>query len=154
MHSASGFDAGGVIDIGWIRSPRFRMQGELDWLRATLDEFVAADDKNYHGHFYDLSGSVSGVLLGGGTRSRLVPYVEAGVGVHALSSSFGTLTLDERYNANPFGAHVGAGMRVWLSSTGRQGASLDIRRVIAQNVNRTSVRIGALFLFGDLVRPR
>jgi hypothetical protein len=78
----------------------------------------------------------------------------AGVSVHALSSTFGELSLDRRYNANPFGAHAAAGLRLWLSRSGRNAISLELRTSMAENVNRTSARLGGMVLFGDLVRPR
>jgi hypothetical protein len=73
--------------------------------------------------------------------------------VHALSSTFGVVELDERYNANPFGVDVAAGLRAWVSSSGRAGLFVEGRRVIAANVNANVLRVGALVFYRDLVRP-
>jgi hypothetical protein len=150
---AVGFDAGGLIDLGWVRSPRLRLQGEVDYMRASLTQFILTRDQSYHDFIYDLSTTVSAVYLAGGEHQRVVPYLTAGLAVHALSSTFGVVELDQLYNANPFGFHAGAGVRIWLSSSGRNGMFIEGRRVVAQNVIRTSARLGALVFFGDLIHP-
>jgi hypothetical protein len=152
--ASRGFEAGVFADIGWIHTPQFRLQAEVDFLRASLTERVEVEDTTFRGVFYDLTASVTAVALAGPSTQRVVPYLIAGVGVHALSSAFGTLAIDKRYNANPFGSHVGVGLRVWLSGNGRNGAFVEARRVIAENVNRTTVRAGALVFFRDLIRAR
>jgi hypothetical protein len=90
--------------------------------------------------------------MGGGPASRIAPYVLAGIGVHALSSTFGTAVLDQRYNTNRFGTELGAGLRGWVGGGGHRGIFVEVRRVIADEVNRTVLRGGALFFLGDLVR--
>jgi hypothetical protein len=57
--------------------------------------------------------------------------------------------LDQRYNANRFGSHIGAGLRVRLGSS-RQALFAEARRVIADQVDRTAVRFGVLVLMNDL----
>ena len=71
-------------------------------------------------------------------------------GMHTLVY---TAELDRRYNANRFGSHLGAGVRFRIGSS-RQAVFAEARRVIADEVNRTVVRIGGLLLMGDLYRPR
>ena len=150
---ARGREYGGIIDIGWIRVPRLRIQGEVDFLRANHTERVEVEDSTYSNVFYDLTTSISALLLVGGERWRLAPYLSAGVGVHALSSAFHSPTIDRRYNVNPFGFHIGAGARIWLGGAGRGGVFAEARYVVADNVNRTSIRAGALVFFRDLIRP-
>jgi hypothetical protein len=152
--SSGSFEAGAFLDLGWIHAPRFRLQGEVDFLRASLTERVEVEDTTFHGVFYDLTSAVSFIALAGSPTQRLVPYLTAGIGVHALSSAFGTRAIDKRYNANPFGSHVGLGLRLWLSGRGRNGAFVEARHVVAANVNRTSIRGGAMVFFRDLIRPR
>lgn len=152
--SPGSFEAGAFLDLGWIHAPRFRLQGEVDFLRASLTERVEVEDTTFRGVFYDLTAAVSVVALAGSPTQRLVPYLTAGIGVHGLSSAFGTRAIDKRYNANPFGSHLGVGLRLWLSGRGRNGAFVEARRVVAENVNRTSVRGGAMVFFRDLIRPR
>jgi hypothetical protein len=90
--------------------------------------------------------------MGGGPTWRIAPYALASVGVHALSSTFGSPVLDRRYNTNRFGSQFGAGLRTWVGSSGRSGIFVEVRRVIADEVNRTVVRGGYLYYLGDLVR--
>lgn len=150
---ASGYEVGTVVDFGWVRTPALRVQGELAMVRATLTETVEVENRTYRDHFYDLTGSVALVALLRDAGRGLVPYVTAGVGVHALSSSFGSIPIDRRYNANPFGSHAGAGARLRLGSSGRRGLFVEVRRTIAEHVNRTTVRGGGLLFFNDLRRP-
>ena len=147
-------EVGAFMDLGWVRTPRLRLQGEVEFLRARLRQYVLVQDTTFDGPFFDLSATVSAVLLGGNEHQRFVPYLDGGVGVHALSSTFGTLVLDRLYNANPFGFHVGAGARVWTSGSGRNGMFVEVRRVIAEAVNRSSVRVGGMVFYRDLIRPK
>jgi hypothetical protein len=151
--SAEGVEGGMALDLGWIGTPRLRLEAELSLLRATLTEYVETLDSTFSGAFFDLTSSVGLVVLLRGPSARIAPYLSAGIGVHALSSAFGTFALDRRYNANPFGAHVGAGARLRLPGSGRTGLSFEARASTAANVSRTSARVGGLIFFGDLVRP-
>jgi hypothetical protein len=152
-HSADGFEGGAWIDLGWIRTRRIRLQGEVSFLRGSLTEYVRASDTTFSGTFYDLTSSLDAVVLLRDPAARVMPYVAAGVSVHALSSAFGELSLDRRYNTNPFGAHAAAGLRLSTSRSGRNAISLELRTSMAENVNRTSARLGGVVLFGDLKRP-
>jgi hypothetical protein len=151
---ANGLEAGGIIDLGWIRSPRLRLEGEVQFMRATLTRFVPLENHTYHGSVFDLTASVAAVWLAGSDQQRLVPYLSAGIGVHALSSAFGVAELDRLYNANPFGVHAGAGVRAWVTPSGRTGMFVEARRMIAENVNTTALRLGGLVFYRDLVRPK
>ena len=146
--SSRGQEGGLLLDLGWLRGRSLRLQGELSILRASLTEFVEVEDSTFHGDFYDLSGSVSAIWLTSHS-ARVSPYALAGLSVHALSSAFQTVVLDRRYNANRFGSHVGAGIRLRLGST-RQVLFVEGRRIIADEVDRTVVRFGGLVLMGDL----
>ena len=158
--AGSGPEGGVALDLGWIRGRSVRLQGEASVLRGSLTETVLLDphagfrDSTYRGHYYDLTVSVTAVVLAGGPGARVAPYLVSGIGVHALSSAFGPLVLDTRYNTNRFGSEFGAGLRVWLGKSGRRGLYVEARRVLADEVNRTVVRMGGLAFLGDLVRPR
>lgn len=146
---SDGYEAGVFLDLGWMRGRSVRLQAEVAVLRATLTEFVEVDDSTYQGDYVDLSAGTSVVWLAS-PGGRVSPYALAGVAVHALSSTFGTLALDRRYNTNRFGSHVGAGLRVRLG--GGPGAFYaEARRVIADEVDRTDLRVGGVFMLGDLV---
>jgi hypothetical protein len=152
-HAADGGEAGVLLDLGWFRTPSLRLQGEVALMRATLSEWVETEDRVFEGDFFDLTSSLSLVLQGGSHQGRFAPYLLAGIGVHALSSAFESLAIDRRYNGNPFGSHVGAGARLWISGSGRSGLFAEFRRSIAEHVNRSAVRLGGMFFYNDLIRP-
>lgn len=145
-----GQEGGLLLDLGWLRGRSLRLRGEVSFLRAALTEYVELEDSTFSGDFYDLTGSVTAMWLGN-RNGQVSPYVLGGMSVHALSSAFQTSELDQRYNANRFGSHVGAGMRLRFGSS-RQAVYGEIRRVIADQVDRTVVRVGVLALLGDLYR--
>jgi hypothetical protein len=153
QRGAPGGEAGAFIDLGNVRSPRLRLVGDASFLFASLSEFVPQDDRTYSGEIFDLSGTVSLLAIGGSPGARCAPYGSLGVGVHALSSSYGSLVLDQRYNANRFGLSGAAGLRWWTGRDGRNGVTLEVRRTYALNVNRWSLRAGAVLNFGSLARP-
>jgi hypothetical protein len=148
--SSRGQEGGLMLDLGWLRGQSIRLRTELSILRASLTEYVELEDSTFHGEYYDLSGSVTAVWLT--SRSAPVsPYALAGISVHALSSAFQTSVLDQRYNANRFGSHIGAGLRLRFGHT-RQALFVEGRRLIADQVDRTVVSVGLLVLMGDLYR--
>lgn len=146
-----GYEAGLLADLGWTTTPLLRIQTEVNFLAAHLVETVDIEDRTYRGPFFDLNGAVSAVLL---AKGRVAPFLVAGVDVHALSSDFGSLTLDRRYNTNQFGVTGGAGLRLWTGRSGRHFLSIEVRRGISENVDRTVVRVGFFQAYNDLVRPR
>jgi hypothetical protein len=150
--SSTGEEGGILVDFGWLRGPQVRLQGELSMLRGRLSESVEVEDTTYTGDWYDLTVGATVLIMGGGPTWRIAPYALASVGVHALSSTFGSPVLDRRYNTNRFGSQFGAGLRTWVGSSGRSGIFVEVRRVIADEVNRTVVRGGYLYYLGDLVR--
>lgn len=146
--STRGEEAGLLLDLGWLRGRGLRLQGEVAFLRASLTEHLSLEDSTFSGNYFDLSLGATAVWLIAGD-SRASPYALAGFAVHALSSAFGNSVLDQRYNANRFGSHVGAGLRVRIGSS-RQAVFAEARRVIADQVDRTVVRFGVLVLMNDL----
>lgn len=148
--ASDGQEAGLLLDLGWLRGRAVRLQGEVAFLRATLTETLVVEDSTFHGDYFDLSAGVSAIWLAS-TEGRVSPYALAGVAVHSLSSTFGTAVLDQRYNANRFGSHVGGGIRLRLGAS-RQALYAEARRVIADHVDRTEIRLGGMVLMGDLYR--
>ena len=146
--SSKGEEAGVLLDLGWLRGRRIRLQGEVAFLRASLTEHLQLEDSTFTGDYFDLSAGATAVWLIAGD-AKVSPYALAGFAVHALSSAFGNSVLDQRYNANRFGSHIGAGLRLRIGSS-RQAIFAEARRVIADQVDRTVVRFGTLVLFNDL----
>jgi len=147
--ASKGEEGGFLLDLGWMRGRSVRLQGEVAFLRGSLTEYLELEDSTFHGNYFDLSVGASAVWLA--ADARVSPYVLAGFAVHALSSTFGNSVLDQRYNANRFGSHVGAGLRVRFGAT-RQALFVEARRSIADEVDRTVLRFGGLVLLGDLHR--
>ena len=148
--SSEGQVVGVLLDLGWLRGRAVRLQGEVAFLRASLTETVILEDSTFQGNYFDLTAGASAIWLAS-TDGKVSPYALAGFAVHALSSTFGTSLLDQRYNANRFGSHVGAGIRMRLGSS-RQALFAEARRIIADEVDRTEVRFGGMVLMGDLYR--
>jgi hypothetical protein len=148
--ASRGQEGGLLLDLGWLRGRSLRLQGEVSILRASLTEYVEVEDSTFRGDYYDLSGSVTAVWLTSHTH-RVSPYVLAGLSVHALSSAFQNAVLDLRYNANRFGSHFGAGLRLRFGGS-RTAMFVEGRRIIADEVDRSVVRFGGLVLMGDLHR--
>jgi hypothetical protein len=113
---------------------------------------IEFDPKTYRAVFYDLSGNVGVTVLGAAPRSALVPYVGGAVGVHVLSSNFGNLLIDRRYNTNNFGLLGTLGVRARVGATGRRAVLAELRRVQSDNVSRLSLHLGFAALFNDLAR--
>lgn len=149
--SSDGLEGGAILDLGWFRRRTLRLQAEISFLRATLTEFIEVEDSTYSGRYFDLSAGMSMAWMPD-PDGRASPFLVAGAAVHALSSTFGTLALDQRYNTNRFGSHVGAGLR-WRATAGT-AFSLEARRVIADETDRTVVRVTGLLLLGDLAGRR
>jgi hypothetical protein len=140
---------GAFLDMGWMRGRHVRLQAEVSFLRATLTEFVETEDSTFSGVYYDLSAAATAVWIA--PDAQVSPYLLAGVAVHALSSAFQTAVLDERYNANRFGSHIGIGLR-WRLGASRQALFAEVRRVISDEVDRTNYRLGGMILINDLHR--
>jgi hypothetical protein len=150
--ASEGPEGGFLLDLGWMGGRSVRLQGEVAMLNASLTEtLIMSDDteETFVGKYFALSVGVSTVWLAN-RDGRVSPYALAGFAVHALSSAFRNPVLDARYNANRFGSHIGAGIRVRVGA--RTGLYAEARRIIADEVDRTVIRVGALALFGDLYR--
>jgi hypothetical protein len=148
--ASTGPEGGFLMDLGWLRGRSVRLQGEVAILNASLTETLVMEDstrQTFTGDYFALSAGVSAVWLLN-LDGQISPYASAGVAVHALSSAFRNSVLDLRYNANRFGSHIGAGLRFRVGS--RTAIYGEARRIIADEVDRTVIRVGALALFGDL----
>lgn len=148
--SSNGQEGGLLVDLGWLRGRSIRLQAELSFLRASLTEYVELEDSTFDSDYFDLSAGVSSVWLAS-AEGKVSPYILGGFAVHALSSAFGSVLLDQRYNTNRFGSHIGAGLRLRFGAS-RQAVFVEVRRIIADEVDRTAVRFGGLVLMGDLHR--
>lgn len=144
---------GTMVDLGHFRSRRVRLLADLEYL-LTLphEERVETEGRSYRDVFRDLSGHVAVAFHGNAPTSRVSPYVASGVGIHVLSSTFGSIPIDQRYNTNNFGLLAAAGMRIAIGSGGRRALQLEVRGLQARDVRRLSVHAGVATLFNDLVR--
>ena len=152
----NGFHAwqlGGTVDFGSLRSRHVRLLADLSYL-LTLPhrEYVLAEGKSYRDVFRDLTAHLSLAVHPWSPTSRVSPYVAAGVGVHVLSSSFGSLTIDTRYNTNNFGLREAVGFQVGIGGSGRRALTIEVETLQARDVRRVAVKAGLTGLFNDLVR--
>lgn len=148
--NATGLEVAASVDLGHFASRRVRPGASIAFLRTLpRSEYVTQEDATYRDVFYDLSGHVTLTVLARDPEKRLVPYASVGAGVHALTSSYGSIPIDIRYNTNVFGLRTGAGFRL----RGRSRAvSLEGTAILARNVSRASIGISTEWLFGDLRR--
>lgn len=145
-----GLSLGGTVDFGHIATPRLRLLADIGYLHSFPEtEFVQSENKSYRDVFRDLTGTLALAVHPNSPESRLSPYVMTGLGVHVLSSSFGALAIDTRYNTNNFGLLLGGGARLRLGR-GRRALFAEVRRVLTQDVSRSSVHLGVAALFGEL----
>ncbi|MGQ0646603.1 MAG: hypothetical protein ACT4P7_03470 [Gemmatimonadaceae bacterium] len=150
---AEALEAGGTLDLGHFSSRRMRLAADVAFLRTLpYTEFVVQDDMTYRDVFYDLNGHVVLGLLARDPVHRVVPYVSFGVGVHILTSSFGSIPIDARYNTNNFGLKAAGGLRIRTGSSGRLAMLLEGSATLARDVSRRTIRAGGEVLFGDLIR--
>lgn len=146
-------EASATLDLGHFSSRRVRLSAEAAFLRAFPHrEFVVEVDSTYRDVFYDLSGHVDLQLLMTDPVRAAVPYLSFGVGVHALTSSFGSTPIDLRYNTNVFGLKAATGLRMRMPS-GRHAIVVEGAALLSKAVSRASVRVGTEWLFADLKRP-
>lgn len=141
---------GGIhLDLGHFSSRRLRLTTGLSYLRSfPYEERIETEGKDYRDVFFDLSGEVALAWYARPTAARVNPFVSAGVGMHVLSSSFQSLTIDARYNTNNFGVHGAAGVRVRAGE--RRALVARLARVQARSVSRTTLQLGVEALFNDL----
>jgi hypothetical protein len=146
-------EIGGQLDLGHLVSRRVRISTDVSFLRSfPMEERIDTEGKTYRDSFFDLSGSVMATLLGAAPSATITPYIGGGVGVHALSSNFGSIVIDTRYNANKFGLLATAGVRARVGQSGRRAVTLELRRVQVSEVSRASLHLGIVALFNDLAR--
>lgn len=148
-----GLAAGTTIDFGHIRSPRLRLLADVTYLHSfPKTELIPTENRSYRDVFRDLSGTLALAFHLNAPAARLSPYVATGIGVHVLSSSFGSPVIDRRYNTNNFGLLAAAGARLRTGTGGRRALLIEARRVMSHDVSRTSIHLGVSSLFGDLAR--
>jgi hypothetical protein len=152
-HGFQGYALGTTVDLGHFRSRRVRLLADLEYL-LTLphEERVESEGRSYRDFYRDLSGHVVVAFHGASPTARVSPYVATGVGVHVLSSTFGTVSIDQRYNTNNFGLVAAAGMRIGVGRGGRRALHLEVRGQQARDVRRVSVQAGVAALFNELIR--
>lgn len=137
------------VDLGHFSSSKLRLGADVSFLRSSLHrETVELEDSTYSNRVYDLSGHVALQWLLVQPSRAVAPFVRLAIGVHALSSSFGSVVIDQRYNNNAFGLRAGAGLRLRLGA--RRSLVGEWDAALTREVSRRTVRVGAEVLLGDL----
>jgi hypothetical protein len=146
---ARALEGGLHLDLGHFSSRQLRLTTDVSYLRAfPFEERVETEGKSYRDVFFDLSGHVALSWYARPVAARVNPFVTAGVGIHVLSSSFQSLTIDSRYNTNNFGLNGGAGVRLRVGE--RRALVAQVVRVQARSVSRSTLQLGVEALFNDL----
>jgi len=133
-------EAGVYADVGSVRWERMRVIIGVDYLSSSSTRSGA-------------DGSFNDVTLNGDLRykpfniSGVTPYIGAGLGIHVRSTDATNPLIKDIYDGIAVGVNVFGGALVDLSEDGRTGALGELRRVQAQNVNRTAFRLGMFFRF-------
>ncbi|MCC6929924.1 MAG: hypothetical protein IT359_13160 [Gemmatimonadaceae bacterium] len=141
------------VDFGHLRSRRVRLLADVQYLLSLPhSEYVLAEGKSYRDVFRDLSAHLSLAVHPVSPTARVSPYIAAGLGVHVLSSSFGSVTIDTRYNTNNFGLREAVGVRVGVGGSGRRALTLEVESIQTRDVRRVGLSLGVTGLFNDLVR--
>ncbi len=131
----SALELGGYLDVGSYRTPRLRLVLGVDYLSSETER------KRLDGSFSDLT--FSGDLRLRPLRVKsVVPYGGAGLGIHFRSNDYDDPLIADIYDGIVVGVQVFGGVKVDASDTGRWGLSAELRRVQAQNLDRTSLRVG------------
>jgi hypothetical protein len=152
-HDVPGGEVGIIADLGWLWAPRLRLVSDVSWFIGSLHEYVAQDDEDISGPIFDLGGTVSLQALSGSAASRGTGYASLGVSIHVLSSSFNSLPLDLRYNANRFGLAGTVGGRAWVGSGGTESLFAEVRAQAVTQVSGWRVRAGYIHNFAPMTRP-
>lgn len=146
-------EVGGSVDFGYLRSRRVRLVADLTYLLTLPHEVaVVSEGETYRDVFRDLSAHLSLAFHATPPSARVSPYLLTGVGVHVLSSSFGSTVIDTRYNTNNFGLLAAVGSQIRVGGSGRRALQVEIQTMQARNVRRVGVTLGVAALFNDLVR--
>lgn len=153
QHGFHAAEVGGTVDFGYLRSRRVRLVADLTYLLTfPHDVTVASEGETYRDVFRDLSAHLSLAFHATPPTARVSPYLLTGVGVHVLSSSFGSTVIDTRYNTNNFGLLAAVGTQIRVGGSGRRALQVEIQTMQARNVRRVGVTFGVAALFNDLVR--
>jgi hypothetical protein len=106
-------------------------------------ELILPENQRYRDDFRDLSGTLSLAFHATAPTARVSPYVATGLGVHVLSSSFGSLAIDRDNTNNPGCSPLLARLR-----TDRQARAAH--RSAAGHVHDVSRIHLAFVVFGEL----
>lgn len=128
-------EVGVFADVGSFKRERVRLIVGLDVLSSESNRDRADGD------FRDVT--VNGDLRYKPFNLRgLTPYLGAGLGLHFRSTTATDPDIKDIYDGLAVGAQGFLGALYDLADDGAWGASAELRRVMAQNVSRSSLRIG------------
>lgn len=149
--ASQGFEVGAQADIGWLVDRQARVLIGVNYLGADVDRRI--DGAPVGGSFRDLTLS-SDLQLQILRVGQITPYVGAGLGLHFLSErNIPDQNVRDIYDGLVVGLNYFAGMLWDLTPDRRWSATGEIRGVAAQNLGRTSFRLGASYRFGPPAIP-
>lgn len=133
-------EVGLFADIGSYRWAWLRTVVGLDYLSSSSTR-PGAD-----GTFSDVAVNLDLRIKPLRVRS-VTPYLGAGLGVHFRSTTASDPNVRDIYDGVVVGAQGFVGALVDLRPDGNWGASGELRTLAAQNINRTSLRLGVFRRF-------
>lgn len=139
-NAANALEVGLFADVGSFRWPWLRTVAGLDYLSSSSQR------PNADGTFRDLALGLD--LRIKPVRVRTVtPYVGAGVALHFLGTTATDPNVKDIYDGMVVGVQGAVGALVDLRPDRAWGASAELRSVAAQNIGRTSLRLGVFRRF-------
>lgn len=138
--AANSLEVGLFADVGSFRWPWLRTVAGLDYLSTSSTR------PNADGTFRDLALNLDLRLKPVRVR-RVTPYVGAGVALHFLSTTATDPNVRGIYDGTVVGVQGALGALMDLRPDRAWGASAELRSVAAQNIGRTTLRIGVFRRF-------
>ncbi len=136
----SALEVGAFADVGSYRAERLRVIVGVDYLSSTSTR------QNADGSFSDLT--LHGDLRWKPFAVRAVtPFVGVGLGLHVRNNDATDPDIADIYDGLAVGYNLSLGSMIDFTPDGRTGGVVDLRRVQARNVDRSSFRVGAFYRF-------
>ena len=141
-HARNGWDLGADLDVGSVITPSLRVVVGGNFLHAQVDRTDLLGNP-VPGSFHDLSfkGELRYRVAQFG---RVSPFLGGAVGPHFLGSSIPeSEPAHQLYQGTKVGWEYFGGTDVAILRQQRFFGYVEVRRILVENVNRTTLRLGA-----------
>ena len=138
-HARHGWELGGDVDVGSVKTPKLHLLVEGNFLHADVHRFDAGDIP-IPGSFHDFSVSVAARYSVAHVK-RFEPYVGAGVGLHFLGTDIArSQPIHDQYTGAKLGGEYFLGVSYDL--TKRWALYGEVRRMEVPPASRITYRLG------------